>query len=106
MRNQMAGPREEQLISQAIARLRAGALAIVCGLLAGTLLFIATLWLVILGGDQVGPHLGLLANFLPGYRVSWGGAALGFVYGLLIGGIAGWSTAWIYNFVVTLRDPG
>ncbi len=105
MRSRNAGSHEQKLISRAVARLRAGALAIVCGLLAGTLLFMATLWLVILGGDQIGPHLGLLGNYLPGYRVSWGGAALGFIYGLLIGGIAGWSTAWIYNFVVTLRNP-
>lgn len=95
--------REQELISLAIARLRAGVLAIVCGLLCGTLLLMATVWLIIRGGKNVGQHLSLLSNYLPGYSVTWQGAVLGFLYGLLLGGLAGWVTAWIYNRIVTLR---
>ena len=99
----VARAEELQLISQSVARVRAGALAIACGLLTGAALSVATVWLVILGGDAVGPHLGLLSNYLPGYSVSWWGAVLGFFYGVLLGGAAGWLTAWIYNRLVTLR---
>ncbi len=94
---------ERELISSAIARLQAGILAIVCGLLAGTGLLIATVWLVIRGGENVGQHLSLLANYLPGYSVTWGGALLGFLYGAALGAAVGWLTAWIYNRIVNLR---
>ena len=94
---------EEQIIRRAIARLQASILAIVCGLFAGTGLAVATLWLVLRGGQNVGQHLVLLRNYLPFYSVTWPGAILGFFYGLAIGGLAGWTTAWIYNRIVDWR---
>jgi len=96
---------EEVLIRSAVARLRAGILAIVCGLLAGAGLFLATVWLVLQGGETVGPHLGLLRYYLPGYSVTWSGALLGFFYGLLLGVVVGGLIGWIYNRVVDLRHP-
>lgn len=101
-----ANSREQKLISKTIARLRAGVLAIVCGLLTGALLLMATIWLIIRGGENVGQHLDLLSNYLPGYSVTWPGAVLGFLYGVLLGGAAGWMAAWIYNRIVALRHPG
>lgn len=94
---------EETLIRSAVARLRAGILAIACGLLAGTGLFVATVWLVLQGGETVGPHLGLLRYYLPGYSVTWPGAFLGFFYGVLLGVIVGGMTGWIYNRVADWR---
>ncbi len=96
---------EEELVRSAVARLRAGILAIVCGLLAGTGLFVATIWLVLQGGKNVGQHLSLLRYFLPGYSVTWPGALLGLFYGVLFGSLAGGLIAWIYNRVVDLRHP-
>lgn len=78
----------------------------VSGLMTGTALLTATIWLVLRGGEEVGPHLGLLSNYLPGYSVTWPGAVLGFLYGLFLGGTAGWLTAWIYNRIVSLRHSG
>ena len=104
--NRPADFEERELISKAIARLRAGVLAIVCGLMTGAMLLLATVWLILRGGDEVGPHLGLLSNYLPGYSVTWIGAALGFLYGLILGGAAGWLMAWIYNRIVSLRHSG
>jgi len=101
--NRSADLRNRDLISSAIARLHAGILAIVCGLLAGTGLLVATVWLIVRGGENVGEHLGLLRNFLPGYSVTWGGAVLGLVYGALMGALVGWVTGWIYNRIVNLR---
>ena len=96
---------EEILIRAAVARLRAGILALVCGLLAGTGLFVATVWLVLRGGETVGPHLGLLRYYMPGYSVTWPGAFLGFFYGVLFGVVVGGLTGWIYNRVADLRQP-
>lgn len=98
------GASEREIISTAIARLRAGIMAIVCGLLAGSGLLIATVWLLLRGGPNVGQHLVLLRHYLPGYSVTWPGAILGFVYGAVLGGGIGWLTAWIYNRIVSLRQ--
>lgn len=95
---------EEILIRTAVARLRAGILALVCGLLAGTALFVATVWLVLRGGETVGPHLGLLRYYMPGYSVTWPGAFLGFFYGVLLGVVVGGLTGWIYNRVADWRQ--
>ena len=86
-----------ELLHAAVARLRVSVMALVFALTGGTLLFVATVWLLIRGGETVGPHLGLLGQYFPGYRVSWVGSLLGFVYGALAGGLLGWSIAWLYN---------
>lgn len=91
---------ERQLIQAAIARLRAGIMAIVFGMLGAVGLFFATAWLLIRGGPEVGPTLGLLANYFPGYEVTWTGALIGLLYGAVVGGIAGWTLALIYNRLV------
>jgi hypothetical protein len=69
------------LIEVAVARLRAGILAIVFGMVGGAGLFAATAWLLIKGGENVGATLGLLGNYLPGYAVTWPGAVVGLLYG-------------------------
>ena len=94
------------VINHAIARLRASVMALVFGLTAGTGLFIATAWLVIRGGEQVGPTLGLLRHYLPGYSVTWPGAFVGFFYLLVVGGVTGWVVAFIYNRIVAIRNNG
>ena len=103
MNTQLASS-EREVIATAVARLRAGIMAIVCGLLAGSGLLLATVWLLLRGGPNVGQHLVLLRNYLPGYSVTWPGAFLGFFYGALVGGSAGWLMAWIYNRIVALRQ--
>lgn len=90
-------PEERRLIRAAVARLRAGILALVFAMTTGTGLFVATAWLLIKGGPNVGATLGLLGNYLPGYAVTWPGAVVGLLYGAAIGGVAGWSLARIYN---------
>ena len=62
---------EEDLTGE-ILRLNDTILALVLGLMTGLLVFVATNWLVIKGGNRVGPHLALLGQFFPGYRSpSW-----------------------------------
>lgn len=95
---------EKRLVSAAVARLRSGILAVVGGLLCGFGLAFATAWLTLLGGDPVGPHLGRLEIFFPGYSVTWPGVAVGFVYGLLTGALVGAATGFLYNRIVDWRD--
>ena len=99
-------PSERELIRRSIARLRAGIMAIVVGMLCGTALLVATVWLLIRGGANVGQHLALLRNFFPGYSVTWVGAVIGFLWGAVAGGMIGWVTAWVYNWVAGHRLRG
>ncbi len=93
--------REEKLIRAAVARMRAGVMAIVFGMVGGVGFFAATAWLLIRGGPRVGPTLGLLGNYFPGYSVTWPGAIIGFLYGAVVGGAVGWSMARVYNRVAS-----
>jgi len=90
-------------VSRTIARVKADALAFVCGLIGGLGLFVMTVWLVLKGGPQPGQHLQLLSNFFIGYSVTWAGAFVGLLYGVLAGGVAGWLVGRIYNAVVDAR---
>ena len=47
-------------------------------------------------------HLGLLAQFLMGYSVSYGGAVIGLIWGFVLGYVLGWSFALLRNLSVRL----
>jgi len=98
----MTDPHPDQTagLPAAILRLNARAWGIAFGLLGGLGLFLATLILVIKGGENVGQHLKLLAIFFPGYRVTMGGAFIGFVYGFVVGYGVGRVIGMVYNWVV------
>ena len=93
------GDAERELIQAAIVRLRARLMALVFGMVGGVGLLVATLWLAIRGGPTVGQHLGLLANYFPGYEVTLTCGLVGFCYGALTGAVIGWSIASIYNYL-------
>lgn len=93
--------REEQL-KVAVRRLNARAWGIAGGLVMGVGLFVATNILVIRGGDVVGPHLGLLSLYFPGYRVTFLGSFIGFVYAFVLGYILGRLVGWVYNRLIEL----
>jgi len=94
----------EDVILTRLIRLDAVIHGIVFGLIAGLLLFIATIWLVIKGGPVVGPNLSLLGQFFIGYRVTFLGSFIGFGYGFLSGFLGGYFIATIYNWIVDLRE--
>ncbi len=99
-------PRAKQTeeVSQTLVRIKAEALAFVCGLIGGLGLFVMTVWLVLKGGPDVGQHLRLLSNFFTGYSVTWAGAFVGLAYGAVTGGLIGWAVGRIYNGVVNIRQ--
>jgi hypothetical protein len=78
-------------------RLRASAQGIALGSVLGLAVFAATNFLVIKGGDRVGPHLSLLSQFFIGYRVSFLGSLVGAFYGFVLGYALGHINAGIYN---------
>ena len=92
-------------VERKILMLQAEVLATVAGLIAGLGLFAITAVLLLKGGENVGAHLQLLGQFLPGYTVTWPGAFIGLLYGLVIGALAGFIFATIYNRVALLRSP-
>ena len=95
---------EEELLLRAVARLNANVLGLVLGVLLGGLLFVATVFLVLKGGPEPGPHLSLLSQYFPGYSVTLPGALLGFVYGALVGYVAGYAVGAIYNRIVSIKS--
>lgn len=80
-----------------LLRLNARAWGISVGLISGTGLFVATVLLLLKGGADVGVHLSLLGTLLPGYRVSIGGAFIGFAYLFVIGYAIGRIIGSVYN---------
>lgn len=87
----------ESAVQDALLQLNARAWGISFGLLLGGGLFLATVVLVIKGGPMVGQHLSLLSAFFPGYRVSWFGAFLGFIYAFVLGYALGRIIGVVYN---------
>ena len=96
--------RELLLVKRTIARLRVVIVALVAAMIFGFGLFLATLWLVIKGGPQVGPTLGLLRVYYPGYSVTWTGSLVGLFYGALTGAALGACVAFVYNALASRRS--
>lgn len=94
----------EKVIRTRLLRLNASVHGIVFGLALGLIIFLATNWLVLKGGEVVGPNLALLNQFFLGYRVTFGGSFIGFGYGFLTGFVVGFFVARVYNWILDIRD--
>ena len=84
-------------VKTTLLKLNARAWGIAIGLLFGSVLFLGTIVLVMRGGRSVGPHLGMLSVFLPGYSVTFVGAFIGFAYMFVIGYAVGRLIGLVYN---------
>ena len=94
---------EDKLFSGVVV-LNAKVVGLALGLIFGLGIFVATNWLVIKGGDRVGPHLILLSQYFIGYRVTFLGSLIGAAYGFAVGTICGALMGWIYNRIVSFRQ--
>jgi hypothetical protein len=56
------------------------------------------------GGEVVGPHLALLGQFFIGYRVTFAGSIIGFLYGMGLGFVVGYMIAGLYNWMANFRE--
>lgn len=94
----------ERAVLTRLLRLNAVVHGVVAGLVAGIGIFIATNWLVLKGGEVVGPHLSLLGQFFIGYEVTFVGSLIGLAYGFAGGFAVGYSVARIYNWIIDLKE--
>ena len=105
------GENLERVVLARLLRLNATIYGSVGGLVAGSAIFVATNWLIIKGGPVgpdgyriVGPHLWLLAQYFPGYSVTFLGSLVGFGYGFVLGFVVGFFAAKVYNWLVDLKE--
>ena len=92
--------RDRELLSAVFAKADVPALAVSLGILCSLGLFLATAILLmqeVPQGYPVGPNLGTLSDYLPGYRITWPGALIGAVYGFLAGAVTGFFLAVYWN---------
>jgi len=90
----------QKILERTFARLDKVALATATGSVSGFLALLATLWLVVKGGDVVGPNLRLLGQYFIGYTVTVKGAFIAFSYAFLWGFLYGWLFAYLRNFFI------
>jgi hypothetical protein len=91
---------EQEQMEHAVMVLNGKLLGIVLGILFGAMLFLATNFLILKGGEHVGAHLALLSVFFPGYRVTFLGSLIGFFYMFVLGFIIGIVIGAVYNKIV------
>ena len=105
---------DRAVLMAAFARMDVPALAVAMGSVFALALFMMTAVVILKGappGQPVGPHLGLLANYLPGYSVSWSGAIAGAACAWAGGAVLGfvWAVLWnlshlLYVALVLIRS--
>ena len=94
----------EKMVLTRLLRLNAAILGLISGLLVGCGIFLATIFLILKGGETIGPHLALLGQYFIGYRVTVGGSFIAFGYGFITGFVIGYVVAWLYNWFADLRE--
>ena len=88
-----------------LIQLQATTIGIVTGTITAFGLFLATNWLVLKGGTNVGQHLQLLGQYFIGYTVTFVGSFVGAAYAFGLGSLIGYAVARMYN-VMTTRIRG
>ena len=91
----------ERFIIEAFAKLDRTALGVAVGTVCGLAVFTATIFLILKGGEVVGPNLALLGQFFFGYTVTVTGAFIGLVYGFVGGFVLGWLIGLLRNSLVS-----
>lgn len=74
------------------------AFGIAAGVVAGLALFYVAIVPALRGEPHLADHIGLLSQYLYGFSVTPGGAALGAAYGFIIGYLTGYLFARVRNF--------
>jgi len=89
----------DKLLPAVFSRMDKIGLATAVGSVCGLLIFFATLWLMIKGGDA-SHYLRLLNQYFFGYTVTVKGALIGTAYGFSWGFLFGWLFAYLRNFFI------
>ena len=97
-------PATDALLQAAFARYDSRALGLAMGVVAALLVVLATGFQLTSGTPELAKKVGLLGQFLPGYTISWAGAALGAVEIAVIGFLVGWGLAKAINILIRLEE--
>ena len=89
-------------LARVFAKVDRFALGAAVGIVSGAMIFLATMALVLKGGEAVGPHLGLISQYFSGYSVSATGSIVGLLYGSIFGFAIGWLSAVVRNAAVLI----
>jgi protoporphyrinogen oxidase len=92
----------QEFLTRTFARIDKLAFATAVGSVSGLLVFLATVWLVIIGDQVVGPILELLSNYFFGYTVTIQGALIAFGCSFFWGFLFAWLLAYLRNFFLGL----
>ena len=85
-------------LTRAFARVDKFGFATALGSVTGLLIFLATIFLTLKGGEAVGPNLKLLNQYFFGYTVTIKGAFIGMVYSFIWAFFFGWLASYLRNF--------
>ena len=75
-------------------KLRVRAFGLAIGIIWGLIIFLATIGSILMGKGET---MYKLTVFLYGYRITFGGAIVGLIWGVVGGFILGAAVAWLYN---------
>jgi hypothetical protein len=92
----------EVILMQSLTRLDKIALGVALGTYCGLLIFLATNFLILKGGEEIGPNLYLLSQYFAGYDITFVGSLIGLFYGFTAGFILGWLVAFLRNAVIRI----
>ena len=87
----------EKFLMDAFSRMDKLGFATALGSVSGLLIFLATLFLVIKGGEVVGPNMQLLNQYFSGYSLTIKGAFIGMAHSFFWGFSFGWLFAYLRN---------
>lgn len=76
--------------------------ALACGIMWGLTVFLATIWILIRGGE--GQILSRLNLFYIGYSVTPVGSFIGLIWGFIDGFISGLFFSWLYNAMTKCKE--
>jgi hypothetical protein len=102
LETQTAAEQLPEPVLLAFAPLHRLGMGVAGGVVFGGGLFLATVALLLRGGFPIGPTLGLLGHFFPGYTVTWPGSLIGLAWGFFVGFLLGYSFALAHNVAVWL----
>jgi len=92
------------MLSAAFARYDPIALGVMLAVGVGFGLLLATIALLLRGGDPIGPNLSLVGVYFFRYDVTWAGAWIGLIEGAVGGFSFGWVLARILNWVIGVEE--
>ena len=87
----------EKFLMDAFSRMDKLGFATALGSVSGLLIFFATLFLLIKGGEVVGPNMQLLNQYFSGYSLTIKGAFIGMAHSFFWGFSFGWLFAYLRN---------